>query len=253
MTLLETSYQRLRGQTAWILGGKRIGQTVARALAEQGVHLIVNYLHSRREAEETVVIARRFGVRALAVQADASNPESVARAIHSFRRLFPRIDLLLNMASVFDPVKLEEISTQDWQRNIDAHLLGGFWPTRLCLPIMKRGSHVINIADRTSIGTVYENYLPYVVTKGAVEHLTRALAKELAPRGIIVNSIAPGPILPPASFSRKTVAAIRSRSPLKILISSREAVHQFALLVLYLSVVTLTSGSTYSLDQGQNL
>ena len=252
-TLLAKHYRRLKGQTAWILGGKRIGRTVARALAEQGVHLVVAYRHSRKEAEETVAAARRLGVRAMAIQVDASDRESVAAAIRTFRSRFPRIDLLIAMASVFEEVKLEAIGPDDWQHNIGAHILGTFWPVQLALPLMRRGGHVITVADRTSVGPVYPNYLPYVVTKGAVEHLTRSLAKELAPRGIVVNCIAPGPVLPPDHFSSKKISAIRNQSPLQIPVTSQEAVEQFALSVLYLSVLTLTSGSTYVLDQGQNL
>jgi NAD(P)-dependent dehydrogenase (short-subunit alcohol dehydrogenase family) len=251
--LLERTYRRLRGQTAWIVGGRRIGQTVARALAEQGVNLIVNYRESRAAAERTAAEARRIGVRAIVVQADASNPPMLAQAVRQFRKQFPRLDILVNMPSVFEKVRFPDITPEIWRRHLSADLLGSFWPTRMALPLMPRGAHIINIADRTSIGPVYTDYLPYVVAKGAVQHLTRALAKELAPRGILVNAIAPGPILPPDSFSRGTVAALRRRSPLKLPISDKEAVEQFALLVLYLCVENLSSGATYPLDQGQNI
>ena len=251
--ILQRHYGRLKGRTAWILGGKRIGQVVARALAEQGVHLIINYLNSREAAERTAHMARGLGVRALVVQCDASDRSSVEQAVRDFRGAFSSIDLLINMASVFDKVKLKDITPLDWRRNLEAHVLGTFWPVQAALPLMPIGAHIINVADRTSIGPVYKDYLPYVVSKGAVRDLTRALAKEPAGRGIIVNSIAPGPILPPDSLSSRSVAGIRNRSPLKVPVDDREATEQFALLVLYLSCVTLTSGATYSLDQGQNL
>jgi len=121
------------------------------------------------------------------------------------------------------------------------------------LPMLRRGSRIIFVADRTSIGPVFPDYMPYVVTKGAVQHLTRAMAKELAPRGILVHALAPGPILPPAKFSRQTVAALRAKSPLKIPVDSKRTLAEFALLVLYLSITQLASGFTYPLDQGQNL
>ena len=253
MSLLDKYIGRLRGQRAWILGGKRIGQTVARALAEQGVHIAMNYFHSRKEAEQVATQCRRLGVQALTTQCDAGDRESVTRAVRHLTQTFHQIDILINMASVFDPLKIEQIRSEDWRRNWESHVLGSFWPVQLLLPHLPRGAHMINIADRTSIGRVYKNYLPYVVTKGAVEHLTRALATELGPRGVIVNAIAPGPILPPDYISSTAWRRIRESSALKLPITNQEAVEQFALLVLYLSVVTLTSGWTYSLDQGQNL
>ena len=81
MTLLERHLGRLKGQTAWITGGKRIGCTVALALAEQGVNLVLSYRGSQAEAEQTAAQARKLGVRAIAVQADVSSRESVREAV----------------------------------------------------------------------------------------------------------------------------------------------------------------------------
>ena len=252
-TLLGRFYSRLKGKTAWITGGKRIGETVALALAEQGVNLVLSYRSSEKEALETARRAKKLGVRALAVRADASKRMDMERAVRKALKEFPKIHILVNMASVFGPVDFEKITERDLQDNIDAHLLGTFWPIRLIFPHMPRGSHIINITDRTSAGKVYRRYLPYVVTKEAVKGLTRACAVELGLKGIFVNAIAPGPILPPDYTAKSEWQALRDKSRLKFSIDDKEAVEQFALLVLYLSVVTMTSGSTYSLDQGQNL
>ena len=253
MPILDKMVSRLRGKTAWITGGKRIGLVVAKALAEQGVNILVSYRSSREEADRIVRDARKLGVRALAVRADVSSRPELERAVEETSKTFPKIHILINMASVFKPTEFDEITAYDWDSNINAHILGTFWPSRLVVPRMPAGSHIINITDRTAVGRIYPKYLPYVATKQAVEGLTRALAVELAPKGIFVNAIAPGPILRPEDISPGEWDALRRKSKVRFPISDAEAVEQFALLVIYLSLITMTSGNIYSLDQGHNL
>ena len=225
----------------------------ARALAEQGVNIIASYRVSEKEAGRIVQSAKKLGVRAITVQADVSNRLDMEQALRQVLKKFPKIDILVNMASVFAPIRFEEVTEKDMEANVRAHLLGTLWPTQLIAPHMPRGSHIINITDRTAVGKVYKNYLPYVVTKKAVEGVTRASAVELAEKGIFVNAIAPGPMLRPDGTTTKEWKALREKSRLKYPIDDRRAVEQFALLVLYLSVVRMASGNTYPLDQGQNL
>lgn len=253
MTLLEKHLARLKNQTAWITGGKRIGQVVARTLAEQGVNLVVSYRSSEREALQVVAAARRLGVRARAVRADVSSQASVQAAIDQVRQEFPHIHILVSMASVYRPVALEDVTQADWEENFAAHVLGTFWPARLIAPMMPSGAHIIHIADITSVARSQKANLPYVVTKAAVASLTRAMALEYAKKGLFVNAIAPGPILPPEDFPGDRWERIRQRSPVKFPVSDEGAVEQFALLVLYLSLTTMTSGQIYPLDQAQSL
>ena len=253
MTLLPQLLDRLKGQTAWITGGKRIGHAVAGILAEQGVNLVLSYRRSRAEADGESEAARSLGVRALAVQCDVSSLDSVRQAVERVRTEFPRIDILVNMASVYTPKPVDQVGPADWDGNIGVHILGTFWPAQLIVPLMPQGGHIVNIADVTSIGRPQADNLPYVVTKAAVAGMTRAMALEYGKRGIFVNAIAPGPVLPPENFPRDRWQRIRERSPVNYPMTDQEAVDQFALLVLYLCLTTMTSGHIYPLDQGQNL
>ena len=253
MTLVERHLAGLKDQTAWITGGKRIGHAVALALAEQGVSLVLSYRHSRDQAEETAAAARTLGVAAMVVQADVSDRQSVRAAVERVQLEFPRIDILVNLASVYQPVSIDEAGEREWRDNIGAHILGTFWPSQLIAPLMPRGGHIVNVADATSTGRPQRRNLPYVVTKAAVAAMTREMALEYGSRGIFVNALAPGPILPPPDFPADVWRHIRDRSPVKVAVNDEEAVEQFALLTLYLCLTTMSSGHVYPLDQGQNL
>jgi 3-oxoacyl-[acyl-carrier protein] reductase len=244
---------KLKGKTAWITGGKRIGQVVAKTLAQYGVNIIASYRSSEKEAASIVKEAKKANVKSMSVRMDASNEASVKEAVKTVKKSFKNVDILINMASVFKPVKFEKISKKDWDINFSAHILGTFWPIQIISNIMKKGSHIINISDRTTLGKMYKGYLPYTVTKSAVASLTKASAVELADKGIFINAIAPGPILRPKEIYNAAWQKNRNASALKYKITDNEAVYQFALLVTYLSLNTMSSGYVYPLDQGQNL
>ena len=239
----------LKGKTAWITGGKRIGIRVAEVLAQHGADLIISYNKSRKESEQTIEKIKKFGVKTFIVQADISSRQSVIEAVKEIKKKFKKIDILVLMASIFEKTDLMSIKEEDFKKNFDVHVQGTFWPIRECLSMMPKGSRVITICDRTSIGNVYPNYLPYTITKAGVAHLTRALAVELGARGIFINSIAPGPILKTEGLTDDYWKEIRKNSIVKYPITDKEAVEEFAKLVLYLSNVKST-GSIYSLDFG---
>ncbi len=242
-----------KNKTVWITGCKRIGQTIAEDFAKAGANLILSYRSSIKEAEKIEKNVKKYKVKTLVLQCDVSKRESVEKAVKQISEKFKRLDILINMASVFTPVKFDEIKERDWENNIQAHIFGTFWSSQIASKIMPRGSHIINITDRTALGKIYSDYLPYVVTKSAVSTMTKALAVELAGKGIFVNAIAPGPILRPEDISEKDWHEIRNQSAIKFSIDDNEAVRQFSLLAMYLASITMASGHTYPLDQGQNL
>ncbi len=227
----------LKGKVAWITGGKRIGQEIAKALSALGADLVISYRSSKKEAEGN-------SLNALVLQCDVSDKTSVAEAVNKIKERFGKLDILVELASIFKSVKLENIDEKDWDDNFSAHVKGSFWPVQLGVPLMPKGSHIITISDRTALGRIYSGYLPYVVTKSAVAALTRALAVELGPKGIFVNSIAPGPVLKPDDISEKEWQEIRNQSMVKYPLTDEEAAREFVDTVVRLCFVR-SSGSIY--------
>lgn len=239
----------LKGKVAWITGGKRIGQEVATTLAELGADLIISYRSSEKEAQDIVDKVKLYGIKTLVLQADISNRESVEQVVDGIKKEFGKLDILILLASIFKPIKLEEITEKDWDSNFAIHVKGSFWPIQLSLLLMPSGSHIITISDRTAINRIYPGYLPYVVTKSAITSMTKALAIELGPKGIFINSIAPGPVLKPDEISDKEWHEIRSASIIKYPLTDEEAVQEFVDTVLRLCFVR-SSGGVYPLDFG---
>ena len=239
----------LKGKTALITGGTRIGKKVAEALARHGANIILAYNKSSAEAEKTVNEIGKYKIKTLILQCDVSSQNSVANAIVKIKVKFKKIDIIVLMASVFGKTKFEDIKDEDFRKNFNIHVMGTFWPIKESITLMPRGSHIVTISDRTFLGNVYADFIPYIVTKGAVATLTKALSFELAPRGIFINSIAPGPVLKPDYLSQKEWEKMRKGSIIKYPISDKEAVEEFAKLVLYLSTVRST-GAVYPLDFG---
>lgn len=239
----------LKDRVVWITGGKRIGQEIAVALAELGADLILTYRSSKEEAENTAKRVKKFKNKIFLTRCDVSNHLSVQEAIDRIKKEFKKIDILILLASVFKPSKLENIDDKEWDFHFSTHIKGTFWPVQLSLSLMPAGSHIVAVSDRTSIGRIYPGYLPYVVTKSAITAMTRALAVELGPKGIFINSIAPGPILRPDDISGEDWQKIRASSVVKYPITDDEAVREFVDMIIRLCFVR-SSGSVYPLDLG---
>ena len=239
----------LKGKTAWITGGKRVGIKVAETLAQHGADLVISYNKSKKEAQEAQEKSMKYGVKVLIVQTDVSSRKSVENAVSKIKKEFGRIDIMVLMASIFSKMKMKDVTEKDMLDNFKVHALGTFWPVQLGLGLMARGSHVITISDKTVLGKLYHDYFPYNVAKGTVAYMTRALAYELAPKGIFINSIAPGPVLKSEGLSETEWKKIRKESMISYSITDEEAVMEFAKLVLYLSTARST-GFIYPLDFG---
>jgi len=239
----------LKGKNVWITGSKRIGKSIATTLASLGADLIISYRSSKNEAQDIVNEVKKFNVKTLLIKCDVSSRESVIEAVREIKKEMKNINILILLASIFKPTKLQNINEDDWDKNLSTHIKGTFWPIQLSLPLMKKGSHIITISDRTALGKAYSGYLPYIVSKGAVSIMTKALAVEIGGRGIFINSIAPGPILKPDNISQSDWQKIRDNSIIKYPITDEEAIQEFVDTVVRLSSVR-SSGTTYPLDLG---
>jgi NAD(P)-dependent dehydrogenase (short-subunit alcohol dehydrogenase family) len=234
--------KRLNGKTAWITGGKRIGQRVAELLAKNGCSIILSYNKSKKEAEKTQKSLKTLKIKTLAVQCDVSSRKSVAHAANKIKKSFKKIDILILMASIFEKKNFKSLNENDFRRNFEVHVLGTLFPIQLCLGMMPKGSHIITVSDEATIGKHYEGYLPYLVSKNAINYLTKALSGEL--KGVYINTIAPGPVLKPSGMGEKRWKQIKKELDCKM--TDKEAVERFSKLTLKLSTIK-SSGGIYSL------
>lgn len=208
----------IAGRVALITGGRRIGAGVALELARRGADIALSYNRSQAEAEETAAAVRALGRRAMAVRADVSRPEECAALVARVAAEMGRLDILVNMASVYAPRPYDDLTDQHWNANMDVDARAAFLCTRAAVPFMRDqgGGRVINFSDWLPFShrPRYKGFLPYYVAKAAVIGLTEALALELAEDQVLVNAVAPGPIMAPADLSEEEHEAVETATPL---------------------------------------
>lgn len=246
---------QLEGKVVLITGGRRVGAALADLLAQHGARLAMTYHTSKAAIEQTVAGVRSRGVDAVAVQADLTKAEEAERAVHEVAALFGRIDVLVNMASLYRRIPFLELTAQEFDRQIAANLAAPYYTSaaaarRMLAQPAEDGikGKIINFGDWAS-ERPYKNYLPYLVGKGGLATMTLALARELAPH-IPVVMIQPAMIDPPPDFTAADIKEVEAMTPLRR-VGSPDDVNR---LILYLLEGTnFVTGACYRVDGGRFL
>ncbi|WPP04756.1 glucose 1-dehydrogenase [Methylocella tundrae] len=186
---------KLSGKVAIVTGAsKGIGAGIAKGLAAEGAAVVVNYASSKESAERVVADIKAKGGTAIAVQGDVAKAADVKKIFAETTQKLGRLDILVNNAGVYNLLPIEALTEDDFHRHFNINVLGLLLATQEAVKVFgEEGGSVINIGSAiTSINP--PQTVVYTATKGAVDSVTRVLAKELGPKKIRVNSINPGVI-----------------------------------------------------------
>lgn len=185
----------LAGKTALVTGAaKRIGRTIALALAEQGANVSITYLTSQQQAEETVRELAAFDVDAVAIRCDLRDPISIDAAVAEVAAEFGGLDLVVNNAGMFESARLEDITVEQWDRIFATNTRAPFLVARAAYPHLRASQgRIVNIG---SLGGSHPwvTHAHYCTSKAALHMLSQTMAKAWAPE-VTVNCVAPGMII----------------------------------------------------------
>jgi len=209
----------LKGKTALITGGARIGAAVAADLARAGARVALTYFRSEESARKTLRAVSEAGSEGLLVRADLRRKADLDNVVPTVREAFGRLDVLINMASIYEKTPLADLDKDPdgpWEENLDANLRHVYRLSLAAAPLLRKSGRgrIVNFTDWVAASgrPRYKDYVPYYTAKAGVKGLTEALALELAP-AVLVNAIAPGPILPPPDLSAADSKAVEKATP----------------------------------------
>jgi pteridine reductase len=241
---------QLRGATALVTGGgHRLGRAITLALAGAGANVLVNYHRSEEAARATVAEVERIGARALALRADAADPEQFGALLETASRTFPRIDLFVANAGVFRRMPAAALTAADWDEMMRLNFETLLVPARsIALRMLEQGAGcIVAIADVAAIRP-WADYVPYCVAKSCVVGLVKNLAVRLAP-AIRVNAILPGPVLFPDGFD----PAARRREIARTVLRREGSAADIASAVAFLAQADYVTGAVLPVDGGRLL
>ena len=245
----------LHGKTVLITGGRRIGAKLARQLAERGANLALSYLTSGDALNELAVECRQLGVQAETFRADLRSADEAERLVEWTVATFGSVDVLVNLTSIYTRTPFATLRSEDYEAMLSANLTAPYWVAVAAAHAMQRQPIVEGLQGKIihftdwSVDRPYRDVLPYLIAKGGLVTLTKALAVELAPT-ITVNAIAPGTVEPPLGLSESKLQEIRDSSALGRIGSANDVIQA----VLYLLEGTdFATGEVLRVDGGRFL
>jgi 3-oxoacyl-[acyl-carrier protein] reductase len=183
----------LANKAAIVTGGSRgIGRSIAIALARAGADVVVNYASNEKAARNVVAEINAFGGKAVAVRADMSRSEDAADLFATTMKTFGKVDILVNNAGIMLNKPIQQMSEEDFDRVFGINVKGVFLALRLAGEHLSDGGRIVNLSSSVT-RLLFPGYGAYAATKAAVDQFTRIFAREVGPRNITVNAVAPGP------------------------------------------------------------
>ncbi|QIS04995.1 SDR family oxidoreductase [Nocardia brasiliensis] len=183
----------LTGKAALVTGGSRgIGAAIARKLAADGAAVAITYQNRDVEAKAVVAEIESVGGRAVAFRADSADAEAVVRVVHQAASDLGRLDILVNNAGIFPAKPFEEFTIEEVDRALHIHARAAFVGAQAAVAHMSDGGRIISVGTNLSEHAPFGGLSLYNLSKSALNGFTKALARELGPRGITVNLLQPG-------------------------------------------------------------
>lgn len=243
----------LENRGVLLTGARHFGHALALDLAAGGADVAIVHRDSRAAAEAAAAAVSGLGRRALLLQADLTQPDACQRAVDDAARTFGRLDVLVNMVSHGERVSLERLTPERWRADLDVNLRAGYACALAAIPHMRRlgGGRIINFSDwRAASGRPQSRgFLPYYVATRGVMAFTEALALEVARDGILVNAIAPGPMIATEDRGVEQARQVSDETP----VGRWGGADDIAKTVRFLIETEFVTGETIRVDGGQHL